>query len=108
MGRVRNPSLPGQVGVTVGQVQTKDKGGVIQGPLVSRKFLEPLGEAVTLGTGRLDPEIRSLSTLGEQSQQAPGDSGRAVLLDGAQGPTIWLHGRALRPRPALEGRAALL
>ena len=42
---------------------------------MSRKFLEPLGEAVTPGTRRLNPELGACPPLGSSHSRLPGDSG---------------------------------
>jgi len=59
-------------------------------PLVSRKFLETLGEAVTPGTKRLDPELRACPSLGSSHSRRPGDSGLR--------PCWMLHKDHLAPR----------
>ena len=76
---------------------------------MSRKSLEPLGEAVTPGTKRLDPELRACPSVGSSHNRLRGDPGLRpswmVYEDG---------GVALAPRscPAPQvrsgGRTALL
>lgn len=76
---------------------------------MSRKSLELLGEAVTPGTKRLDPELRACPSVGSSHNRLHGDSGLC--------PSWTVHkdgGVALAPQscPAPQvrsgGRAALL